>query len=82
MFDSADSIEKAAEHEMRVIQAKVAWSMLLLLVSISNWLPLTHVPYLLTGACHYKEEMIRSGGKDFKVLTVFLSRIQFETPLH
>ena len=39
MFDSADSMEKALEHEIRVIKAKAGWSMLLLLVSISNWPP-------------------------------------------
>ena len=37
MFDSADSIEKAVQLEIRVRKAKVAWNMSLLLVSISDW---------------------------------------------
>ena len=66
MFDSADSIEKAVELEIKARKAKkVGWSMLLLVVSLSQiCLVLTHVSYLLTRACHYKEETIRGGGKD------------------
>ena len=85
MFDSADSIEKAVEHEIRVKKAKkAAWSMLLLSLSLSQiGLVLTHVSYLLTRACHYKEEKITSSGKDVTVLTVFLPHHgEFNVRLH
>ena len=47
---------------------------------------LTHVSYLLTRACHYKEGMIRSGGKDvleqFENFFFATSFIQYETSFH
>ena len=62
MFDSADSIEKPSEQEIRVKKAKMARNMLLVAL-FTIGLALTHLSYLLTRACHYKEAKIRSSGK-------------------